>query len=185
MSEGQALDMMFESTWDVTARDYLDMIYLKTGALIEASAAMGALVASGDESYIEAARQYGRLVGVAFQIRDDYLGVYGDPSKTGKPVYSDLRRGKKTILVLYALEHLPAEKAERLRSLIGREGASEEELEEAAALIRESGAPRYAMDLAMEMARNAASILDELPIEDSRAAEALRELASFVVEREK
>ena len=185
VSEGQALDMMFESTWDVTARDYLDMIYLKTGALIEASAAMGALVATGDESYIEAARQYGRLVGVAFQIRDDYLGVFGDPSKTGKPVYSDLRRGKKTILVLYALEHLPGEKAERLRSLIGREGASEEELEEAAALIRESGAPKYAMDLAMEMARNAASILDELPIEDSRAAEALRELASFVVEREK
>jgi geranylgeranyl diphosphate synthase type I len=185
VSEGQALDMMFEGTWDVSVRDYLDMIYLKTGALIEASAAMGALAATGDESYIEAARQYGRLIGVAFQIRDDYLGVFGDPAKTGKPVYSDLRRGKKTILVLYALEHLPRDKAERLKSIVGREDASEAELEEAAHLIRESGATKYAMDLAREMAGNAAAILDDLPFEDARAAEALRELASFVVEREK
>ncbi len=185
VSEGQALDMMFEGTWDVTVNDYLEMIYLKTGALIEASSALGALAATGDESLVEAARQYGRLVGIAFQIRDDYLGIFGDPAKTGKPVYSDLRRGKKTLLILYALEHLPEDKAERLKSIIGREDAGEKELEEAASLIRESGAPKYAMGLARDMSSSATSILDDLPVEDARAAEALRELASFVVEREK
>ncbi len=185
VSEGQALDMSFEGRWDVTVQDYLDMIYLKTGALIEASAAMGALVAVGDESYMEAARQYGRLVGTAFQIRDDYLGIYGDPAKTGKPVYSDLRRGKKTILVLYALQHLPEAKAERLRAILGNPAASEAELAEAARLIGESGAPDYAMELAREMSSNAQSLLEDLPAEDSTAIEALRELASFVVEREK
>ncbi len=185
VSEGQALDMSFEGRWDVTVQDYLEMIYLKTGALIEASAAMGALVAVGDESYMEAARQYGRLVGTAFQIRDDYLGVYGDPAKTGKPIYSDLRRGKKTILVLYALQHLPDAKAERLRAILGNPAAGEAELAEAARLIEESGAPVYAMELAKEMSSNAQSLLEDLPAEDSTAIEALRELASFVVEREK
>ncbi len=185
VSEGQALDMAFEGRWDVTVKDYLDMIYLKTGALIEASAALGSLAAMGDEGYVEAARQYGRLVGVAFQIRDDYLGVYGDPAKTGKPVYSDLRRGKKTILVLHALQALPRERAERLRSILGNPAASEEELAEAAELIRESGAVEYAMGLAREMAENAQRLLDDLPVDDSTAAEALRELALFSVERER
>jgi geranylgeranyl diphosphate synthase type I len=185
VSEGQALDMSFEGRWDVSVSDYLDMIYLKTGALIEASAGMGALAASNDESYVEAARQYGRLVGVAFQIRDDYLGVYGDPARTGKPVYSDLRRGKKTILVIYAVNSLPKEKAERLKSIVGNPSASEADLAEAADLIKESGAVDYALRLAGEMASNAGALLDDLPAEDSTAVEALRELARFVVEREK
>ncbi len=187
VSEGQALDMMFEETWDVTVDDYLRMIYLKTGALIEASARMGAAAAGAPEGVEEALGTYGARVGVAFQIRDDVLGVYGDPAKTGKPVYNDLREGKKTILVLKALESLPPDEAEELRRIVGARGrgVGEEDYRLAAELIRRSGALDYAMELARRLAREAIEALESVEARDEEALRALRELAVFAVEREK
>ena len=184
VSEGQALDMSFERRWDVTVHEYLEMIYLKTGALIEASAMLGGVAAMGEDEDLSQLGEYGRLVGVAFQIRDDILGIYGDPAKTGKPVYSDLRQGKKTILVIYALQHLDEGKRSKLLGVVGKQ-ASEEEYAEAADLIKESGALSYAEELAYSMSRRAVRILENLEALDNDAKAALRELAVFVVEREK
>ncbi|GAB6147978.1 polyprenyl synthetase family protein [Stetteria hydrogenophila] len=182
--EGQALDMSFEERLDVTPEEYLEMIYLKTGALIEASTRLGAIAAGAPVEVEERAGVYGARVGVAFQIRDDILGLYGDPARTGKPVFNDLREGKKTLLVLYALRNLPGDEAERVRSVLGRR-ASEDEYREAAELIRKSGALDYAQRLAESLVREALEALDSLPARDEEAREALRELAWFAVKRDK
>ncbi len=189
VSRGQAYDMMFEQKL-VSHHDYLNMIYLKTGALVEASARLGALAAGAEREIVEAMGTYGRLVGVAFQIRDDVIGVFGDPRVTGKPVYSDLRRGKKTILLLYALSKAEGEDKRLLERVASGSNLSEEDLARAAEAIKATGAVDYAMSLARRYASAALSILDDV-VENTGAAvdewgvEVLRELAVFSVEREK
>ena len=192
ISEGQAMDMMFEEKTVVDYHDYLKMIYLKTGALLEASAKLGVVAAAeeldqGWMPVLEAMGTYGKYVGLAFQIRDDILGVFGDPSKTGKPRYNDLIRGKKTLLVLYAYRHAEGEAKELVRRVLERKLTGDpEELEKIANIIRETGALSYAEDLARRFADEAVQIIDDIgEVEDEEAAEALKELARFVVEREK
>jgi geranylgeranyl diphosphate synthase type I len=185
VAEGQALDISFEDTWDVTLNDYLDMIYRKTGALIEAATGMGALAVTLDDDIVNNARVYGKNVGIAFQLRDDILGVFGDPSKTGKPVYNDLSRAKKTVLVLYALSQLNSEEARRLREILEMKTSDIELLKEAADLIEKSGAKEYALNLAYRYVEEAITIIENTDAIDERARDALIEFAKFVVEREK
>ncbi len=193
VSEGQAMDMMFEKADQVAVDDYLTMVYLKTGALLEASAGLGVIAGRGDCEDVWSAMLYGRLVGIAFQIRDDYLGVFGDPEKTGKPKYSDLARGKKTLLLLYTIENAGRDRVEKL--------LAEERYEELAKLMEDVGAVDYAMNMARSLARDAAEIVDSIyrnssgeldPDEDEGSDDAreksrsfLKALAYFVVEREK
>lgn len=105
LTEGQYLDLSFEDRVDVTVDEYLQMIGGKTGALIAASLAIGALVGGADERIGEALYRFGYNIGLAFQIRDDVLGIWGDPSVTGKAAGNDLLRQKKSLPVLYALNH--------------------------------------------------------------------------------
>ncbi len=187
VAEGQAYDLMFEKTWDVGPSDYLNMIYLKTSALIEASAKMGAIAAQARDEVIETMGEYGRLVGLAFQIRDDILGLFGDPSKTGKPIYSDLRRGKKTLLVIYAASR--SQEARALLAEIFAGNFDEDKLRRAAELIKETGALDYAEGLANSYSQLAVERLVTLReagyVKDEAAYEALKELAIFSSEREK
>ncbi|MEB3774648.1 MAG: polyprenyl synthetase family protein [Desulfurococcales archaeon] len=181
VSEGQAYDMMYEDRWDVDVDDYLKMVYLKTAALIEASAMLGAIAGNADRSLVALMGEYGKLVGLAFQIRDDILGVFGDPKKTGKPVYSDLRRGKKTLLLIYTVRKLGG--YEEVSKML-----SEGKYDEVAELIKESGALSYAEDLArryMERAVEIIDSIDELEVRDEESRSFLSSLARFVVEREK
>ncbi len=183
IAEGQALDTMFQDRDDVSVEEYIEMVYKKTGALFEASAILGGLAATSDESVIARLAEYGRNLGIAFQIRDDILGLIGDEKVLGKPVFSDLREGKKTILVIYALERLEQGRREKLLSVLGRRDASREELAEAAELIKSTGAVDYAEKLAREYAEKARQALQQMPENDARRA--LEELVSFVVERQK
>lgn len=188
VSRGQGYDMLFEKT-SASYHDYLRMIYLKTGALIEASAKLGAIAAGASRETREALGSYGRLIGVAFQIRDDILGVYGDPKVTGKPRYSDLRRGKKTLLLLYALEKAEGDDKELLERIARGEVLEEGELERAAEIIKRTGALDYALGKARAYSNAAKRVLADLEraglVVDREAMEVLEELADFVVEREK
>ena len=110
--EGQYLDLAFEQRADITVDEYLAMIARKTGALIEAAARIGALLGTGDQALVEHLRWYARALGLAFQIGDDLLGIWGETAETGKPVAADLRRRKKSLPVVYAMQHSsPEDKA--------------------------------------------------------------------------
>ena len=102
--EGQYLDISYESRFDITVSDYLKMIEGKTASLIACALEVGALLGTDDEDLIKGFRSIGRHMGLAFQIRDDLLGIWGNKEETGKPLASDIRRRKKTLPIVYALE---------------------------------------------------------------------------------
>ncbi len=101
--EGQALDMAFETRNDVSTEEYIKMIGLKTGALLGTAAKIGALVGGADTKTADSFYEYGYKLGLAFQIYDDYLDVYGDTTMFGKPIGGDILNNKKTYLLVEGL----------------------------------------------------------------------------------
>ena len=179
--EGQQLDICYEGRGDITAADYLRMIEGKTGALFAASCSIGARVAGAEEARRGALAQFGREVGLGFQIRDDVLGIWGDPSEMGKPVGGDLRRNKRSLPVVQALQ---APGGEQLAARLAAGVRSEEEAAGAAALIERLGARRCCERMAGEcLARGIAALERAEP--EAAAANEMRTLARFLVERPK
>ncbi|MGN1322287.1 MAG: short chain isoprenyl diphosphate synthase IdsA [Methanosphaera sp.] len=176
--EGQALDMAFEDTYEVTKDAYMNMIYKKTGALITAATTAGAIIGGATSAQIEALRSYGKNVGLAFQIQDDYIDLTGDES-IGKPVGSDLVEGKKTLMVVYALEKASKEDHDRLIELL--EAHEEEIIPEAMDILNKYGAINYARSVAYDCVIEAKQSL--AIIQDSDAKDALFKLADFVFSR--
>ena len=146
LCEGQFLDMSFERHTDVDLAQYLRMIRLKTAALFAASAQIGAIVAVDETAKIARMHAFGEHLGLAFQIQDDVLGVWGEEGVTGKSSLTDLRDKKKTLPVIHALaqdEHRGD--ARRLASLYGKAGPlDEQECSEALAILERAGAKAYA-----------------------------------------
>lgn len=101
--EGQALDMQFEQQDDVSEEDYIRMIMDKTGALLGAAAQIGALLGGATDDAAEEMYEFGMMLGIAFQIQDDWLDVYGDAATFGKPIGGDINNNKKTFLLLKGL----------------------------------------------------------------------------------
>ena len=101
--EGQALDMGFEDRFDVTEDEYMEMIFKKTGALIAAATKVGAIMGGADDEQVHALYEYGRMIGTAFQIQDDYLDVAAEAEDLGRPLGSDIAKGKMTLMVVKAL----------------------------------------------------------------------------------
>lgn len=176
--EGQALDMAFEDTFNVTKDEYMNMIYKKTAALINAATTAGAIIGGATSIQIEALRTYGKNVGLAFQIQDDYIDLTGDES-IGKPVGSDLVEGKKTLMVVYALEKASKEDHDRLIELL--EANDESIIDEAMEILNKYDAINYARMVAYDCVIEAKSSLSVIP--DSDAKEALFKLADFVYSR--
>lgn len=112
--EGQALDMEFEQRDDVAAEEYIEMIRLKTGALLGACAEIGAIIGGADEKTASELREYGENLGIAFQIEDDWLDTFGDSATFGKPIGGDINQGKKTFLLVSGLS-ANGEEAKALR----------------------------------------------------------------------
>ena len=103
--EGQQYDIDFEDKVDVNQNNYLEMIRLKTAVLIGCALKMGALIADASQDDLEAIYEFGELLGIAFQIQDDYLDVYGDSISFGKKIGGDIIENKKTILFHYAMSN--------------------------------------------------------------------------------
>ena len=121
--EGQALDLEYERAVDVTVRDYFRMIAKKTGRLFAAAAEIGALIGGGTRSEASALSEYGRLLGRAFQLRDDLLDVVADSTTFGKQIGGDIVEGKKTFLLLTALSRARGHDREFLERFIRRSAA--------------------------------------------------------------
>jgi|TARA_R110000737_G_scaffold233265_1_gene246554 geranylgeranyl diphosphate synthase type II len=115
--EGQQMDMDFETRNDVTIEEYIEMIRLKTSVLLGGALEMGAIIAGASESDRKKLYTFGQELGLAFQIKDDYLDLYGDPEKFGKQIGGDVISNKKTLLYLLALENANTQQREIFRQL--------------------------------------------------------------------
>ncbi len=183
VAEGQALDMLLPVFDRVDVDKYIEMIEKKTAALFASSASIGAVLAGGNEDVIRKLRESMINAGIAFQIRDDILGLLGDEKVLGKPVFSDIREGKMTILVIYALNQIDEKKSKRLRDVLGNRNADLSKLREAAEIIKLSGAIEYAENLAEEYAKRAIEISKTLDSEDVEALDMFKEVVEFMVKR--
>ncbi len=184
LTEGQYLDMSFEDRMDVTTAEYLRMVEGKTAALISTSAYLGSLIGGADRATAARYSVFGRQLGIAFQMVDDILGIWGDEKVTGKPVASDILERKKTLPVIFGLAKELAEGGEGpLWKLFRQEGIAVEEAREAARLLEEYGARAYTNTLASDAHRLAMTALHETGIENE-AQEDLRALAEKLLGRE-
>lgn len=170
--EGQFLDISFEGNLDIGPDDYLAMIGRKTAALLAGSAELGALVAGADAAARAALAEFGLSVGLAFQIEDDILGIWGDPELTGKPRAADLYRRKLSLPVVHALANA-GERAE-LAGLYGGSGALDDAgVGRALAILDAAGSREYCLGVAQQHHRAAFAALDRLA-PPSPAAQAAR-----------
>lgn len=180
--QGQVLDMLFEERTDVSEAEYMRMVSGKTGALLEASTKVGALLGKGESEQVHALAEYGRLIGMAFQMRDDVLGVAGEQEKFGKPIGSDVREGKRTLIVVRTLATAPPDDKATLLRALGKRNASEAELKAAIEVLKRAGAIDYVAERARRLVAEAKSKLEALP--ESEARKVLLELADFTIKRE-
>lgn len=118
IGEGQQYDMNFETRLDVTPSEYIEMIRLKTSVLIACSLKMGAMLAGADNKICEQLYDFGEQIGLAFQLQDDLLDVYGNPDVFGKRIGGDILCNKKTFLLISAFLHANSEQKEKLTQLV-------------------------------------------------------------------
>ena len=184
MIEGQYMDLSFEERLDVTVEEYLDMTSRKTGALIEAAMHMGAFIATRDKAIAVQFGQCGHLLGLAFQIRDDVLGIWGDTAATGKATGADIRRKKKSLPVVYTLERAEGVAWEALRQVYGKAELNEEDVAIVLEVMDRQETHGYAQSLAERKGQEALQALDRLSLEPW-AREEIKEVASYLTGRER
>ena len=180
---GQVLDVAFENRDDVGLAECLDMAAGKTSSLLGAAAQLGAILGGAEPAACEAFREYGRELGLAFQLVDDLLGIWGAPERTGKPVFSDLRAHKKTLPVVWALEHGGAAGRELAAWFAEPGPPTEDGVREAAVLVDRAGGREWATAEADERVRKAGKALDAVGIASANRDQ-LDQLAQFVAERQ-
>ncbi|RJV02725.1 MAG: isopentenyl-diphosphate delta-isomerase [Candidatus Poseidoniales archaeon] len=182
VSEGQQLDIEFEHESDVTEPRYLEMIEGKTAVMFQVCSELGALLSGADEDTIDCMREWGLNVGLCFQLMDDLIDVVSDTATLGKPAGSDVAQGKRTLMVIHALDQPESEaKSDLLRVLGKGEEATTEDIEAAHAGLEASGSIAYGRERATAYHAAAHACLDRLP--SSPALRALREFTDLQLAR--
>ncbi len=180
MIAGQWADVSFETRHDVTVDEYLAMIAGKTGALLGAPLEIGAVLAGAPPALSQALGRWGEAIGLAFQARDDYLGIWGDPNLTGKSNTNDIVRRKKTLPVIHGLAG-PA--GARIRAVYSLAELDSTAVTEVVRLLEESGADEFTRTVTERMAGEASAILDGLELPVAAKAQ-LRAIGAYLVNRE-
>ena len=179
IAEGEVLQLLNMHDPDVSEERYTQVIRSKTAKLFEAAAQLGALIAGASDEEIEAAAEYGRSLGTAFQLIDDVLDYSGQADDIGKNVGDDLREGKATLPLIYLMEHGTAEQRELVRNCI--ENGDEQHFDAVLFAVTTSGALDYTKRKAEEAAARASASIITLP--ESQFKDALLKLSDFAVHR--
>ena len=179
--EGQQLDMDFEKLQTVSLNDYLKMIELKTSVLLAASLHMGAIIGGAGEGNQNHLYAFGKNLGIAFQIQDDYLDAFGDPEKFGKAAGGDIKQNKKTFLLIHALETANATQKDELNSLLNENSA--DKVERVLKIFRDCNVDDWAKELKQQYFNKAIFHLDEIAVLSARK-KPLTELAGFLIQRD-
>jgi geranylgeranyl diphosphate synthase type I len=178
LTRGQFMDMSYEDRSDVALEDYWPMVAGKTASLLSACCYIGSILGSADEGVQDAYRSFGHALGLAFQVQDDILGIWGDEALTGKSTASDLLEGKKSLPVIHGLSQ-----GGRFAERWAQGPIRPAEVEELAKLLASEGSYEYTHAISRQMTTLA---LDSLREADPRgeAGEALMELANKLIKRE-
>lgn len=179
--EGQQLDMDFEKKQSVAFDEYIEMIALKTSVLIASSLQMGAVLGGAGPGNQEHLYAFGKNLGIAFQVQDDYLDAFGDPAKFGKQVGGDILANKKTFLMIHALEAGSASQVQELVDMMHSNPA--DKVDRVIKIFRECGVDKWAFDLKEKFITTAFKHLEDAAIVSVRK-QPLQKLAQFLVQRE-
>jgi geranylgeranyl diphosphate synthase type I len=182
LSEGQYLDISFEGRQDVSVAMYIDLISRKTGALMRCAAEMGALLGTRDQETVERLSSFGRAIGVAFQARDDLLGVWASKAELGKTSAGDILRRKKSLPILHALEQADEQDQLFLRNIYEQETpVTGEQVEAVLAIFARTRTRDYCREFLADQCRLAHEALANVPrSESSVAARALDDLKTLI-----
>lgn len=182
MIEGQYLDISFEHKKNIGLQDYLVMIEKKTAALIEASLMMGACLFVGGRK-LEAFGALGRNLGLAFQIKDDMLGIWGNDQKTGKSSGSDILKRKKSMPIVYLMENGSEQVKKGLSSIYSQDKISKRDLQQVLDYLDQAGAREYCQKQADHYYLKSQQALKGLPLQGGTEKHYL-EISEFLVKRE-
>jgi geranylgeranyl diphosphate synthase type II len=179
--EGQQLDMDFEKIDRVSFDDYLHMINLKTSVLLASCLQIGAIIGGAGQRNQHLLYEFGRKLGLAFQVQDDYLDAFGDPEKFGKQIGGDIKSGKKTFLLIHALEKASPDQASKLLDSVVKN--DNDKIQATLKVYRQCGVEEWATKLKEKYIQEAFIHLDDIAVLSKRK-DALRELALNLIERQ-
>ena len=179
--EGQQMDMDFETQESVSLDEYIEMINLKTSVLLAASLQMGGILGGTSEGNCKHLYEFGRNLGIAFQIQDDYLDAFGNPEKFGKEVGGDIKQNKKTFLFIHALEVANASQRKMIETLISENPSNK--VEQMLQIFKDCGVDVWANELKEKYFDIAMQHLNDIAVVSNRKAP-LKELAEFLIVRE-
>ena len=182
LSEGQYLDISFEEQLSIPVATYVDMISRKTAALMRCAAEMGAMLGTRDQETIERLRNFGYAMGVAFQVRDDLLGVWATTAELGKTPSGDIYRRKKSLPFLHALEHANTHDRQFLREVYEQESAmTSEQVEEVLAVFARTETKAFCCAFLAEQCRLAHESLASVPrLASPSASRAINDMETLV-----
>lgn len=181
MAEGEVLQLINSDNLEIDEKEYLEVVTRKTAVLISAACQIGALFASGSSAHVEALRDYGHHLGIAFQLIDDTLDYTGDFEELGKPVGNDIQEGKVTLPLIFALQNGDAATAARLREIFSADDIPREHFLEARDLVIRAGGIAYTQRLAWEHVNEAKEALSVFAPHPTR--DLMLDIADYVVFR--
>jgi len=181
IAEGQQMDINFEEEETVNTDEYLEMIRLKTSILFGSAAYGGVLIGGGNKKQANELRQMAISVGLGFQIWDDYLDAMAPAEILGKPSGSDIRQGKRTLLVIDALNRASENERKELINILDNSDNSDDEIKRAVEIMETSGALKHCHKQAMGYLDGAKETLEKYPM--NKARNTLEELLKYMVTR--
>jgi octaprenyl-diphosphate synthase len=182
MVEGQLFELSQTYNWHISKDQYLEIIMAKTAALLSAACSCGAIIAGADGEALERLSGYGLNLGIAFQMIDDVLDYTSCEEAFGKPVGKDLREGKVTLPLIYALSDMEGKEVKRIQELFKSDEAQDEDYAGLIAMVRQLGVVQRIKGEAAEYTRKAVRLLDPFP--PSPAKEELIALCSYLADRD-